>query len=205
MNSLILRPQPAEPATTVVRISDLRQWSYCPRVAYFSLVCPVPKVETYKMRLGREKEERLAHLLRRRTLGSFGLEGGEIEHNVELYSSRLGLSGKLDVLIRRGAERFPVEVKFTSGTPQINHRLQLGGYAMLLEDEFGVPVSQGFILRLPDDAITTVSIDVSLRDMVASVATAIRETIVHERCPPAHPLSACCVDCEYRNFCGDTV
>jgi CRISPR-associated exonuclease Cas4 len=125
---------------------------------------------------------------------------------IDAFGTFLGKrSGKLDLLIRRGAERFPVEVKFTSGPPRINHRVQLGGYAMLLEDEFGVPVTRGFIVCLPDDAITPVLIDGPLRDTVTSVVTAIREMIIHERCPPAYPLSACCQDCEYRNFCGDTV
>ena len=200
-----LVPAPSESSLPVIRVSDLRQWSYCPRVPYFSLVCPVPKMQSYKMRLGQEKEERLARLLKRRTLSTFGLAGGEIERNVELYSARLALSGKLDLLIRRGVERYPVEVKFAQGQPQLHHRVQLCGYAMLLEDQFNVRVSHGFVICLPDELITTVPIDLPLRAAVNSTLRALRTMIMDESCPPAHPFAAACIDCEYRNFCGDTV
>lgn len=195
----------AEGAGCVVRVSDLRQWTYCPRVVWFSQVCPVPKRESYKMKLGREKEQRLVRLLRRRTLSDFGLAGGTVERNVELFSPELGLTGKLDVLIRRHRDLLPVEVKFTQGAPEQHHRIQLAGYALLLEQRSGQPVSQGFVLCLPDERITPVPIDARLRDSVTRAVKAIREMAKDECFPVPTPDVSCCVDCEYRNFCGDTV
>lgn len=201
-----LAERPLEDSTGgIVRVSDLRQWTYCPRVVYFSQVCPLPKHESYKMKLGREKEDRLARLMRRRTLSDFGLVGGTIERNVELFSPALGLSGKLDLLIRRHRELFPVEVKFTRGVPEWHHRIQLAGYALLLEHRSGVTVSRGFVICLPDEAITSVPIDAPLRESVATAVSAMREMIRRERFPDPTPDVGCCVDCEYRNFCGDTV
>lgn len=186
-----------------LRVSDLRQWVYCPRVAWFTLVCPVPKRESYKMQLGRQKEQHLARLLRRRTLRAFGLEAGDMETGVQLYSPQLGLSGKLDVMIRQGRYRYPVEVKFTRGEARLNHRIQLAGYALLLESELGIVVPHGYVLRLPDDKVERIELTERLRETVISLLRAIRDMIYHERTPPASPVTACCVDCEYRNFCGD--
>lgn len=191
--------------TPVVRVSDLRQWVYCPRVTWWTHVCPVGKVESFKMRQGLAKERRLQRLQKRRTLRAFELKYGVVECNVNLFSERLGLSGRLDMLIHSGACRFPVEIKFTRGPARLNHRLQLAGYALLLEAHFGVPVPHGYVVRLPEDTVDKVAIDGPLRDLTFKTMQALRNTIRRELMPPANPLLARCVDCEYLRFCGDVV
>ncbi len=186
-----------------VRVSDLRQWTYCPRVFWWMNVCPVGKKESVKMRAGLEKERSLQRLQRRRTLRAYGLARGTVEANVSLGSSELGLTGRLDLLIRQSAVRYPVEIKFTQGPARLNHRLQLAGYALLLEAEYGVPVSHGYIVRLPDDTVDKVPIDAPLRDVTLRTIAALRSTLRDERIPPPNTLTARCIDCEYRRYCGD--
>lgn len=197
----ITRPRPV--STPVVRISDMRQWTYCPRVVWWTHVCPVGKVESFKMKLGVAKERRLQRLQRRRTLRAFGLREGQIESNVSLFSPDLGLSGKLDLLIHQPGRYFPVEVKFTQGPARLNHQLQLAGYALILESIFGLPVPHGYIVRLPEDSADRISLDASLRDLAWRTIEAIRQTISREHIPPPAPSPARCRDCEYRRFCGD--
>ena len=198
---------PAEHPHYVLRVSDLRQWTYCPRVAWWTHVCPVGKLESYKMKQGLLKERRLQRLQKRRTFRSFGFKGtaGSIECNVSLFSPRLQLAGRLDLLLHWGANRFPVEIKFTRGPARLNHRLQLAGYAMLLEDEYGITVSHGYVVRLPDDTVDRVLIDGPLRDLALKTMDALRTMMRREEMPPASPLLVRCVDCEYRLFCGDVV
>lgn len=205
MNQPASQPQIAPEPRPVVRVSDLRQWTYCPRVAFFTLVCPVPKVASFKMAVGLQKEQRLARLQRRRTLRAFGLDAGTVEADVSLWSPRLGLAGRLDLLIRRGPQRFPVEVKFTHGPSRLNHHVQLTGYALMLEDLFGLPVPCGYVVRLPDDQVERIEIDTRLREATHSLLAALRQMITEERFPPASPILARCLDCEYHNFCGDVL
>jgi CRISPR-associated exonuclease Cas4 len=198
---------PLEKPRQVLRVSDLRQWMYCPRVAWWTHVCPVGKLESFKMKQGLLKERRLQRLQKRRTLCRFGFRGddGAIDCNVPLFSPRLQLTGRLDLLLRWGTARFPVEIKFTQGPARLNHRLQLAGYAMLLEDEYGIPVSHGYVVRLPDDTVDRIEIDAPLRDLTLKTMDALRSMIHAERMPPASPIPARCIDCEYRLFCGDIV
>jgi len=203
MTAILPLTKPHEISTPTVRVSDLRQWTYCPRVTWWTHVCPVGKIESFKMKQGLAKERRLQKLQKRRSLRAFGLKQGTVECNVSLYSESLGLSGKLDMLIRWGITRFPVEIKFTRGPARLNHRLQLAGYALLLEDHFGAPVSHGYVVRLPDDTVDKVLIDAPLRDLTWKTMQALRTTIHHEQMPPASPLLAKCTDCEYLCFCGD--
>jgi CRISPR-associated exonuclease Cas4 len=194
---------PSESATPVLRVSDLRQWAYCPRVTWWTHVCPVGKVESYKMKHGLQKERRLQRLQRRRTLRRFGLAHGQVECNVNLYSEWLGLSGRLDMLIHWRGRRFPVEIKFTAGPARLNHKLQLAGYAFLLEERYGLPVPHGYVVRLPDDTVDKIVIDAPLRELAWRTMHALRQTIRSEQMPPPNPLLARCVDCEYLRFCGD--
>lgn len=202
MNIIPLQ-KPLEKPTPTIRVSDLRQWTYCPRVAWWTHVCPVGKVESFKMRLGLAKERRQQRLQQRRTSRAFGLKNGTIENNVSLYSPVLGLTGRLDMVLRWGVNRYPVEIKFTTGPARLNHRLQLAGYALLLEDEYGISVSHGYVVRLPDDTVDKVAIDGPLRDLTWKTVQALRNTIGREQMPPPNALVARCVDCEYRHFCGD--
>jgi len=192
-----------ESPTPIIRVSDLRQWTYCPRVVWWTHVCPVGKIESFKMKKGLVKERRLQRLQRRRTLTSFGLRHGQVTSNVSLHSERLGLCGKLDMLIHAGATRYPVEIKFTQGPARLNHQLQLAGYALLLEAMFGEPISHGYIVRLPEDAVDKVIIDNPLRELAWRTIQAIRNTIRQEQLPPPVIQSARCQDCEYLRFCGD--
>jgi CRISPR-associated exonuclease Cas4 len=195
---------PIAPSVPVmVRISDLRQWTYCPRVIWWTQVCPVGRYVSFKMKKGREKELRLQKLQRRRTLKSFGIKLGEVQSNVVLTSHRLGLTGKLDMLVVQGENRIPAEIKFTQGEARLNHRLQLAGYALLIEEVFGISVPHGFVIRLPDDEVDTIEIASSLRELAIQTIRAIRATISSERMPGANPVLGRCVDCEFVNFCQD--
>jgi len=163
----------------------------------------VGKVESFKMKQGLTKERRLQRLQRRRSLRAFGLREGKVDSNVSLSSSHLGLTGKLDLLIHWGFNHFPVEIKFTRGPARLNHRLQLAGYAFLLESHFGVRVPYGYIVRLPDDTVDKVMIDEPLRELTWKTIEAVRLTIREERLPPPTPQPSRCRDCEYLHFCGD--
>lgn len=190
-------------ADPIVRISDLRQWIYCPRVVWWTQVCPVGKYVSYKMKQGLLKERRLQRLQKRRTLHAFGMLDGRAECNVDLYSPTLGLAGRLDLMILTDSARIPVEIKFTRGPAQLNHRVQLAGYALLLEELYGAAVPHGYVIRLPDNTVEKIPLDTALREIAINTIHALRRTIQNEVMPPASPILAKCSDCEYRIFCGD--
>ena len=205
MTAAVPKTTPHTRFAPIIRVSDLRQWVYCPRVAWFTLMCPVGKVESFKMKLGRIKEERLARLQKRRSLHAFRLQEGVTQDNVRLYSERLGLSGMLDRLIVQPKQVFPVEVKFTTGPARLNHQMQLAGYALLLRDLYKKEVPHGYIVRLPDETVDQVNFTDPLLEMASRLIISIQQMILAERTPDAVPIQGKCIDCEYRNFCGDVL
>jgi CRISPR-associated exonuclease Cas4 len=140
-----------------VRVSDLVQYMICPRRLYFLMkgyeffderrtlksVSFAQSEEDVK----KEGEEDLLPLWRE--LQKFPAEKRKAfrrEYMVE--SEKLNLSGCVDKVILLDGELIPSLIK-TGPCPKIGvwktDRIQLAGYAMLLEEDFSKEVSKGFV------------------------------------------------------------
>ena len=186
-----------------LRVHDLKQWAYCPRIVFYNYVMPVDKKRTYKMQHGRSAEEAIDRLEKRRKLTEFGLAEGRRHFHVWCNSYRLGLSGKLDLLVDSAAGLIPVDFKASERRIHANHIVQLSGYALLLEEKFQRTVERGFIFLIPIEEIVPVEITPERKQGVLALIDEIRSAIVRGATPPATEVRARCENCEYRNYCGD--
>ncbi len=184
-------------------VTDVRQFVYCPRIVYYTRYLEMPQPVTYKMDEGKMQHQRSVELERRRSLRSYGLSEGERHFGVRLYSSRLGLSGLLDMVIETPTELIPVEFKHTTGDLGLSHKYQLTAYALLVEDERGRPVRRGFIYRIPEKIAVEVLITPNMRRHVQRILSEIRQMLIHGRQPAPTRRRGRCVDCEFRRLCGD--
>jgi CRISPR-associated exonuclease Cas4 len=184
-------------------VTELKQWAYCPRVVYYHQVMPGAGVTTFKMREAVRAQELIESLEMRRGLREYGLEGAERHFGVWLTDTGLGLSGKLDLLLRAPDRATVVDFKLTSGEVGENHRMQLAGYAMLVEAVLGLPAELAFVYRIPDNGILPVPITAELRSRVVEALAGIRRIRETEICPEATEVRGRCVECEYANFCAD--
>lgn len=190
-------------AWPVLRVTDLKQYLYCPRVVFYQYVLPVDKKTTYKMEKGKVAQEEIEMLEGRRKLKQYGLEGGRRVFGPSLYSKGLGLSGRMDLLIETDATLYPVDFKFTRGRPHKNHLYQLGGYALLLEEDRGREVTTGFIYLIPQKDVEVFNLSDELKRECKGTLSEIREMIATERFPEPPNERNKCVDCEYQNYCRD--
>jgi CRISPR-associated exonuclease Cas4 len=184
-------------------VTELRQWAYCPRVVYYHLTMPGAGRSTYKMQEGLRAQELFESLEMRRTLREYGLSNAERQFGVRLNDPVSGLSGKLDLLLRGEGTAAVVDFKLTSGGVEDNHRIQLAGYAILVEGVLGLAVETTFLFRIPDDKVFAVPVTGELRERVAGYVDAIRRMRQNEVLPEPTPVRARCVECEYANYCGD--
>jgi CRISPR-associated exonuclease Cas4 len=186
-----------------LRVSDIRQHLYCPRIPYYSYVVPVDRHETFKMVHGRDVHNEIERLERRRTLARYGLEAGERLFRVQLSSERLKLNGTLDLLIRTDREDVPVEFKYTLGDVMSHHKYQLAAYALLVEEHFGRPVRRGVLAILPANRIRWIAVTEGVRRYVNRLLREIRASIARQLMAP--PVRRCgrCRDCEFRYYCHD--
>jgi len=190
-------------AASELTVTDLKQWAYCPRIPFYRYVLPVERPVTYKMERGKVVQAAVEALERRRGFRAYGMKEGERLFGVWLHSKRLGLSGKLDLLIRTPEACYPVDFKDTEGRLRQNHRVQLAAYALLVEETFKKPVPQGFVYLVPRKEVIAVPIEEADRNHAARMLDEIRQMIALERMPEPTPVRIRCETCEYQNYCAD--
>jgi CRISPR-associated exonuclease Cas4 len=186
-----------------LRVNDIKQYAYCPRIVFYQYSMPVEKKATWKMEQGKLEESEIDRLEKRRKLSGYCLVEGKRRFHFRLASPRLGLTGKLDLLIDSPAGLFPVDFKWTRGRPYTNHIFQLCAYALLLEDHFQQPVTKGFVYLIPVSDAVVFDLTPNLKEQTRTMLSEIRRMIEKEDMPPPTPVRNRCTDCEYRNFCGD--
>ena len=85
----------------LLKVTDLKQFAYCPRIPYYHYCLPEVRPTTYKMDAGIRAQDRAEELERRRSLRAYGLTEGERHFNVSLASdAQLGVSGQIDLVIK---------------------------------------------------------------------------------------------------------
>ena len=185
-------------------VTDLKQWAYCPRVVFFSYCMPRLRPVTFKMEAGIDAHEQEADRERRRTGRLYGLPEADRIENVKLQSDSLLLRGQLDLVLRLDDQVWPVEYKLSRRVSIASHfKLQVAAYGMLLEDDWEVRCSEGFIYSLPTRQVERVTLTSRLRRKVRSTLTEIRDTLKQEQMPAPTPKRGRCVNCEFRRFCND--
>jgi len=191
------------PSSLPLTVSDVKQFFFCPRVVFYTYCLRVKRPTTYKMKEGTLEHEELEEKEGRRSLKAYGLSGGERQFNISLYSERLALSGKLDMAILTPTEIIPVDFKNTSGQIGLNHKYQLTGYALLVEDLWQKPVRRGFIYLAPQKRAEEIIITDNMRLFFKQTLFKIRDMVDKEILPQPVRRQSHCTDCEFHNFCND--
>ncbi len=184
-------------------VSDVKQYVYCPRVVYFTSCRQLRRPVTYKMAEGQLEHEDVEAKEHRRSLRAYGVRDGERHFAVRLRSGRLGLAGTLDMIIVTPTEAIPVEFKNTSASPGLNHKYQLTAYALLAEEHWAKPTRRGFVYLIPEKRAVEIEVTPSMRSFVLQVLEDIRAMVLSERMPAPTRQVGRCVDCEFKNYCGD--
>jgi CRISPR-associated exonuclease Cas4 len=193
----------AESALLPLRVHDLKQWDYCPRIVFYNYVMPVEKKSTFKMLHDRTVEDAIDRLEKRRRVVEFGLTEGNRIFHFSCTSERLGLSGKLDLLIDSPSGLFPVDFKMSEQRVRRNHVTQLCGYALLLEEEFNRTIECGFIFFVPREEIVPIALTAERKMATLEMLTQMRQSIGLQLMPAPTDVRARCSGCEYRNYCAD--
>lgn len=197
--------------TTTFEVTDLKQWTYCPRIVYYRYCLPTVRPVTRSMNHGIDGHRAESGREERRSLRAYGLEHGERVFDLALHAEELGLRGRLDLAIAvpernaPGAEAVVVEYKDSERKAGAHFKLQLAAYALLLEEAWSLPVRLGCIYHIPTRHVERIAITPALRAKVRATVAALRDAVDGEHMP-APPLNRSpCVGCEFRRFCNDVV
>lgn len=178
----------------VVPISALQHYSYCPRQ------CALIHVEqAWSENLYTERGKAVHAQVD--TPESRQEDGGRVERALPLYSRRLGLSGRADVVeFRPDGTPYPVEYKHGPRRPREHDDLQLAAQALCLEEMTGRDVPAGAIFHHGSRRRREVPITPALREEVARVTAAVRALIAAGELPaPANDER--CRHCSLLDIC----
>lgn len=178
--------------TEEILISAIEHYSYCPRQCALIYVEQTFDENLFTIR-GRQAHERVDAGEDTSNRGVRTLRG------VPLWSDRLDLRGKADVVELRPEGAYPIEYK--SGRRRGKHAdLQLCAQALCLEEMLGVPVPRGAIYYAGARRQVEVVFDAELRRRTLEVIEAIRAMLKEQRLPEA-PNDARCPNCSLINAC----
>ncbi len=121
--------------------------------------------------------------------------------NVTLTSRRYGLTGRVDRLIRTGNTIIPEEWK-SARVLRPWHRVQMGVYFLLIENQMNMRPPHGFIVT-GDGRRHRIENDNALRSWVLDLAARVREARKAVRVPiQVTPAPVQCKACGMRGQCG---
>lgn len=178
-------------AEEFVSVTDIKHYVYCPRLVYFDRVLHATPVFGSQQEEGKEQhEDYVRKELRRKDAVYYSPEfvGAEKLLFASLSSGVLGLQGNVDCIIKTvKGEYVPVEYKNMNsdkGRVCMDHKYQLVGYALLVEERFGTVVKRGFVNYIPEGLILQVEITPTMKSYVKRVLGHIKRIIRDEELPP---------------------
>lgn len=189
----------------ILTVTDVKQWLYCPRVVYYMRCLPRVRPTTYRMLAAGDAHADEADRERRRSLRTYGLDDGEREFDVEITSTRLGLRGKIDLVVRRRDEIIPIDYKDSPGRAGRHFLVQLAAYGLLLEEATGLAAHRGFLYFIPSRRSFAVALGDDLKAAAREAIEAIQAMIVRESMPSPTPWRHRCAACEFHRFCNDVM
>lgn len=197
------------PESLYLEVTDLKQWTYCPRVVFYRYCLPRVRPVTYSMEAGIGAHAEVASREERRSLRPYGVTAGERSFDVAVRSERLRLSGRIDLVIRvetaQGPEGIVVDYKLSEREAGAHFKLQLAAYALMLEEAWDIPVRRAFLYHIPQRQAEAISLTAALRGRVETTIAAIHRAISGELLPQPPTHLGKCVSCEFRRFCNDVV
>jgi CRISPR-associated exonuclease Cas4 len=177
-----------------IPLSALQHWAYCPRQCAL-----IHQEQAFTDNVHTARGQAVHHLV-----DQPGVEtkaGVRVERSLPLWSERLGLIGKADLVeFHPDGTVFPVEFKHGRKRRARHDDIQLAAQALCLEEMLGRPVPRGAIYHASSRRRREVEITPELRALVAETADAVRAMLASGRMPPAVNDQRC-RECSLKVIC----
>ncbi len=176
-----------------IPISTLEHYSYCPRQCALIHVEQTFDENIYTIKGGLLHE-------RVHEADTAVEEGMRVERGLPLWSGKLGLIGKADVVEYHGDVPYPVEYKVGRRRDEPHAPIQLCAQAMCLEEMTGKRVPRGAIYYHATRRRREIVFDKVMRANVRAAVAAVRDLLA-ERIVPPPPNDERCRHCSLRDSC----
>lgn len=178
----------------LIQLSALQHYSYCPRQCGLIHLEGVFEENIHTLR-GRSAHEQV-------DIPESVVEGAiRVERAMPLYSRKLGLVGKSDVVEFDASDiPYPVEYKHGPKRKGIHDDIQLAAQCMCLEEMLSKAVPAGAIYHHSSRRRRHVDINFELRQLVIETISSVRE-MLSSGVLPLPPNDERCKECSLKDSC----
>ncbi|MFA5518099.1 MAG: CRISPR-associated protein Cas4 [Spirochaetota bacterium] len=180
-----------------IQLSAIQHYVFCPRQCALIHVQGIwnENIFTAKGRILHEKVDS----------GEDELRGDKlILRSLNVYSKRLGLSGRCDVveMLDKGKYSTPYPVEYKSGKPKnnISDMAQLCAQSLCLEEMLNVPIKKAAIFYGKPRRRLEVNIDDNLRRSTEEIIKAVHK-MISKKLTPSGKYESKCTSCSLHDVC----
>jgi len=177
-----------------IPLSALQHWAYCPRQCGL-----IHQEQVFEDNIHTARGQAVHHLVDE---PGYEIQAGvKVERSLPVWSDRLGLIGKADLVeFHPDGTVFPVEFKHGRKRKKLHDDIQLAAQALCLEEMLGRPVPNGAIYHASSHRRREVAVTAELKRLVAETADAVRRMLASGRLPP--PVNdGRCRECSLKAIC----
>ena len=178
-----------------IAVSALNQYAYCPRRCALIFMDSEfeNNIHTQRGSAEHDRADKTFHVC--------DAEGVHLEYALPVWSRRLGLSGRCDVVeFHPDGTVYPVEYKHGKRKKWLNDDLQLGAQMVCLEEMLDVSIERGAIFHKGSQHRREVEFTADLRRQVEETANAIHILLASGQLPP--PINnQRCPECSLNGIC----
>lgn len=185
----------------LITVTDVVENAFCPKFTYYSLVLGLRQ---YEEKRGTVMSGRSLHTRSEKTNPDYvpKMARGKKLIALQLYSMRLGLSGKIDEAYENSKEIILVERKYTDFTMITDTlKTQVGLLSILLEENRNKPVMRAFVVfQKSKRVVKEIKLTRELKEFALQKLESVKQIITSGISPDAQYDNKC-LDCTFRKVC----
>jgi CRISPR-associated exonuclease Cas4 len=188
----------------MIPINLIRQYKFCPRIVYYSLLTNIKPIYPRQVSLGQDYHKLQENLSKNRKFKKLNIEYQEVILDKYIENEDLNICGKVDLALINKSNIIPIEFKLSSNKkPNYSHILQLVGYGLLLEKKYQRDFKQAIISYSNNMKFFNITITQEIKKDFFIILKNIEEILKNQNLPNSSANEKQCLQCEYLNFCDD--
>ncbi|WP_269850708.1 CRISPR-associated protein Cas4 [Methanosarcina horonobensis] len=205
-DSTAVEPDSENDSGTIIRISDVLEYLFCPRFIYYMYCLDIPQHEEKRFKVIKGREVHETRKLTNRDYVRKKLNCIRKESDIFIASKQHHIKGIVDeVLFLEDGTAAPLEYKFAEYKDKVfkTYKFQLVLQALLIRENYNIEVNRAYLCFTRSNSLVK-EMEITPSDFKKKPKKIIEEIldIVQKGLyPKTSRSSRKCVDCCYRNIC----
>lgn len=204
-NDAAVEPDSENDSGTIIRISDVLEYLFCPRFIYYMYCLDIPQHEEKRFKVIKGREVHETRKLTNRDYVRKKLNCIRKESDIFIASKQYHIKGIVDeVLFLEDGTAAPLEYKFAEYKDKVfkTYKFQLVLQALLIRENYNIEVNRAYLcFTRSNSLVKEMEITPSDFKKAEKIIEEILDIVQKGLYPKTSRSSRKCVDCCYQNIC----